>query len=290
MTINNRNRLILLGLIIGLIVVAGIIFLLVFFSLNPQIVSTYQGRDLQVFSTDTAQTKTQSSTETGFFSLLLKPSSWTTVISIAFMCIFGTLSIFLVLTFFEKTQTYEISCFTFFAFSLLVESLRLIFPIANFYLLSDEFLRFATRFVLFSRIFGALSLLGAGLFSSKSMSQQLSRYTSIITIIAFFFATTTPLNALDKLQVMLISPGYKQIILIIIIFAELLSPISFFISGCLQGVSDLKKTGIGVLLLILGINTLLYTCMWIPLIIGITASILGTILFLKSIHKYYLWN
>lgn len=274
MTIKNRNILIITGIILSSILFLLGVFLFVLCLINFDKVS----RLLPVYNGKLW----------GWFVPF--NSIWVSMGAGLFLGLGGIVSSLFVVNLFQKTQTSEISFYVLFSVFSVLEVFRMIFPFQALYTLSPDLLLSVSRILLFSRILGMLALAGTGIFSSQSNSSQTGKIISSIIAISFFFALYIPFDTGRWTECLIHKPGYLSMFFVLYALCVGAAFFSFYCSTEAQTSGEFRKAAWGILFLFLGYLGLLLTSSLVIVCIAVVFYVLGTVLLLRGIHRYYLWN
>lgn len=274
MTIKNRNILILTGIVLSFILFVLGVFLFVICIMNPGKISG--------FLPDVA-------IELFGVGIPFK-SIWAAMGAGLFLGLGGLVSSIFVINLFQKTQTPEISFYIMFSVSSVLEVLRLVFPLQLLYSFSPDLLINVSRILLFSRFLGMLALAGAGIFSSKNISSQVGKIISTVIVISFFFSISIPLDTRIWTEFLIHRPGYLSLFFVLFALCGGAAFFSFYFSSETQTSGEFRKAAWGMLFLFCGYLGLMLP-VWVPVVlVSVFLYILGTILVIKGIYQYYLWN
>ena len=167
---------------------------------------------------------------------------------------------------------------------------RMVFPFQALYTLSPDLLLSVSRIFLFSRILGMLALAGTGIFSSQSNSSQTGKIISSIIAISFFFALYIPFDTGMLTECLIHKPGYLSMFFVLYALCVGAAFFSFYCSTEAQTSGEFRKAAWGILFLFLGYLGLLLTSSLVIVCIAVVFYVLGTVLLLRGLHQYYLWN
>lgn len=276
MTLSTRNRLLITGMVISVLPMGGILLSIVdSFKVYPPIIvqATMRSRGFLQFIL------------TPFF----KPSPYPSFASIIVMVVYALIMVFLIYFFFEKTHSPEILFFALFALSFSLEIFRLALPLTEARGWPPAYRVTASRIVLFGRQFGILSIFITGIYATGWEFQKHGNIILIITAAALLSATIVPLDGLswDTSGTLII--GYTSMFMIAEIGIILITILSFFIAAYSRGAKEFTLSGVGLLLVCLGRDSLLRSDTWIALGIGTVSLFFGSWLVTTRLHRFYLW-
>lgn len=189
---------------------------------------------------------------------------------------------------FEKSQSSEIIFLMIFLSSCLPEAFRLLFPLANLWETGQSLAVIATRFILAGRIASCMSLFFMASYSRAEYRQFLERNIMIILVVALIFAVAYPVNTNVILPEGRLEWGLSY--LVTGTKAGLLS-----LAVLSQSLESLKekasfRLAVGIFLIAVGYSLLHSAYNVFTLAFGIVPLILGTIIYVKKLHRQYLWN
>lgn len=215
----------------------------------------------------------------------LKNTSHVILFSISLLVLIGSLFVYL---FFNKSVPSEVILYIVFLLCLSMQSIRIIEPVIEFKTFMVPI--FIGRISLFFKYLGLLSLLGASLFSYSIKKQKigswilLSIFTSVVlSSIVHFNTGIIEKNLLPKII-------FNIEELVITISIMIITVATFVKSGFDAKNRDYILLGISSFALILG---LILTFTILTIMSGffiIILLILGSILYLKSMHNITLWG
>lgn len=271
MTIKARNTFITifmfvsLALILGTGILTGIQYFLGNFSL-PQNIQNF-------FLQNTIFTK---------FNFL------SVVISIFLLLIYVFLTYLYINVEFEKTQSTEIIYFSLFLFGCIFEATRLLVPINDLWNSSSKFAIICTRIVLLGRCVSVFSLLLTVICSSQEYRQYVEQNIVILFVVSLVIAVFFPINSGKMRNVCIMELGFhhtfqtgQTIILFLTWISEILQTITK---------KTKNKAHLGLIMLSFGYVILREAFCYLLLTLGFSLIIAGTFIYLKDLHKQYLWN
>lgn len=191
---------------------------------------------------------------------------------------------------FEKTHALEISFFSSFIFALAFEPLRLLFVFQEHYPLTMIFSAPVARTVFFFRFFASFSLFTAGLFVHKTFTRQTETVFFIIGFVSFSLAQAIPVNTGRTLSHFLFSETYFYLFYSCDGIICLLGVLSFVYVGVFRSIPEYRKAGLLLFILLAGYWLLLFTGAWFFVAGGTIVFLSAAILFVRTIHRFYLWQ
>ncbi len=219
---------------------------------------------------------------------LFKCNIYAVIASIFFILVYIFVALLLINVEFEKTQSTEIIYFVLFLCSMLMEAGRLLTPLFNLWENITILEIYITKALIFGRTIAPLSLIFSVIYSNSENRQNVEQNIAVIVVISLFIAASVPVNTGTMLPIGSLKIGFGNLIYTILLILFVVAFISMILK-ILQNHLD-KKLLLGFLLLIVGYFILIQTYNFLGLILGIILLSYGTYVYLKTIHKQYLWN
>ena len=218
----------------------------------------------------------------------LTPTVYSTISSVFILLIYVITSLFYISVQFEKTQSSEIIYFSLFLFSLLFEFVRIFIPCLNLYDSYSRITSIISRLVLFSHVLSPLSLLYISIQNLPEHRQNVERNLTILLIISAMISVTVPLDSEKMTLTCRLKFGFEREFLIFWGLFTLITFISLLQNNFSE--NSKSKMPLGFLLLAFGYKILCTTPVLISILAGTVFLITGTVIFLKELHKKYLWD
>lgn len=218
----------------------------------------------------------------------IQPHSISVITGVFLQNLYVIVVLMFILRAFEKTQSTEIFFFVLFLFACLCDSLRLIvvlFHTSNTY---STALLIAGNITLFARIMIPLSLMSTIVLNEETHRQNMERISLLILVVGIFLASFIPLNTSIIKPNYLVAFSYEKTIKITTIAIHCANALTLFMQN--YNKESNQFTTIGYILLTLGNYMMFNSINYLYLIAGFLLLSGGTALFLRSLHKYYLWN
>lgn len=219
------------------------------------------------------------------------PNSFTALLlSFLILFIYVPVCFFLLLHYFENTQTTEIIFFTGFLIACLAEAARFLSICLGLWQSFTNILIFAGKVVLFGRTLAPLSFLCAAILSETSQRQDIERNYIIMAAVSTVFAALIPMNTGKIASTGLVTEGFIGLInwFRFLLFATAI--ISFFIQGIKKNSTEQKHLASSSAVLLLSYSILLTCDNFVFLALGTLGLIAGTYRYLLFLHKMYMWN
>lgn len=211
-------------------------------------------------------------------------------ISIFVIILYVPVCFFLLLNFFENTQTSEIIFFTGFLFACLTEIARLITICIGLWQSFSSLLIFMGNIVLYGRTLAPLSFLCAALLSDVSERQDVERNYVIMIMVSLVFAAVVPMNTARITSTGLVTEGFMHLINIMRFIILVTTFLSFFIRGIKKNSGEYKFLALYSFVTLLGYSMLVTCDNFLFLILGTACLFFGTLHYLKEIHGMYMWG
>lgn len=221
-------------------------------------------------------------------NILLKPNIFSTIISIFILLLYAIFALFYINIHFEKTQSSEIIYFVLFLSAILLEFVRLYIPCLNLWKSTSIITIIISKIVLFSRILSPMALLYISIQNLPEHRKNVDQNLIILIIASAIIAVFVPVNSEIMTDNARLKFGFENqffIFWIIITFVTFLSLIQTDFSE-----NSHTKIPFVFLLLAAGYKILTSTNIFALVLAGTFLLISGTSVFLKELHKKYLWD
>lgn len=189
---------------------------------------------------------------------------------------------------FEKTQSSEVVYFSLFLIACSLEAARLLFPLFDLWQRASSIAVLSTRIVIFARTLAPLSLLFASVYSSPEYRRYTEQNVLILFIAALSLSMFAPLNTANILFVCRIKIGYETMFKIVQCIVLVIAVTAHITTSVVAGKQ--KKLPAAVVFITAGYSILCGAASYLMLAAGSAALISGTYLYLKNLHKKYLWS
>lgn len=220
-------------------------------------------------------------------NFFLTKYNFTAVIISIFLFLLYTTIVFLFINVeFEKTQSTEIIYFAVFLIGCVLESVRICIPLLNLWDSSIYFLMFCTRLIIFARTIAPLALLISVVCSATEYRQYVEQNLLLMTIVSIILALMVPVNSTQLLPTGCYPYNYGLLLRIILISLTFISQIFKNVINKTKGIA----MPLGMALLSIGYLMLLESYSYLFTGIGFTAIMTGTFIYLKDLHRQYLWT
>ncbi|MBF9015261.1 MULTISPECIES: hypothetical protein [unclassified Oceanispirochaeta] len=187
----------------------------------------------------------------------------------------------------KRNPSAELSFFYLFLFSFSLQIFRLPNLIDPSHFLADSGL--ITRIIYFSRILALTALFSASLFSSGLQIQKFGMVLLLILLTAFTLSSILPINISSISGALLNRIAKEEYLALLCIILELLTVLTYISAAYNQGRPEYYRLATLSLLIIAGYEMLffLHTPFIIP---GFACLLPGTILFIRTSRKLFLWS
>ncbi|MBE6345047.1 MAG: hypothetical protein E7063_05120 [Spirochaetaceae bacterium] len=192
---------------------------------------------------------------------------------------------------FEKTQSSEIIYFSLFLVGVVIESVRILFPAWNIWGTYSKIYILLGHVVVFGKILQVLSLILMPMlsFTAKAI-QNTERNLLVILASSWILTWVTPIDTGIIPSNCSIRFGYEGSFMLITLFCFIASFFSFVLHSETSMSIEFKKMAWGYLSLVLGSMLMNQADCFFILGVGCILLILGSVLFLSNLHKYYMWK
>lgn len=219
------------------------------------------------------------------------PSSLTAVMtSFLVLALYACACFYLVLRFFENTQTSEIIFFTGFLLACLAEFARFITICLGLWQSFSNMLIFVGNIVLFGRILAPLSFFCAAILSETSQRQDIEKNYIIMITVSLVFAAPIPMNTARIASTGLVTEGFHSLINVFKFLLFATAILSFFIQGLKKNNGEYKHLAVSASILLSGYTMIICCDNFLFLILGTALLFFGTYRYLAFIHKLYMWS
>ena len=188
---------------------------------------------------------------------------------------------------FEKTQAKDIIFFYLILIAFLVDTFRIWIILFNLTGTFTGLLIFCGNASLFAKLLIPISFLLTVISRDSSEHHEEEKILFIILICAFVLALIIPLNTAKILPTCTVSYAFRKELVNYAILSILLTTIFLFYDNYKKEYSQL--TTVGILLVAMGIYSTINCTNLFLFILSFVFLTVGTFLYLKNLHKQYLW-
>lgn len=221
-------------------------------------------------------------------NFLTKYNPYCVLFSIYFQIFYVCITSFMLYRVFEKTQTSDIVYIFLFLIACIANSFRLWIPLFNLTNTYSRLLLFCGNAVIFSKLLFPFSLFCSVVMTSAEQRQDLEKNIFILLLVSIFFSQLIPLNTVNSCNNFEIEYGYRGMIKTSEVLVILATLFAQFINN--QRKLYTQLTTIGLACITIGITCLFNTTTILRFIVSFAFLLCGNILYLKELHKQYLWN
>ncbi len=208
------------------------------------------------------------------------------VILVVYVIIVSTIIFFL----FQKIQSSEVIYFSIFLVSCLFEALRFVILYISLTGLYSDVLLVSARAIFFAQTCAPLSFLIAAIFLGRKQEDNIERFCSLVFAASIICSFFMPFNTGTVTSNGMLTYGFMTQINIMRILLAILAFCCFLINCTANETAELKGAAYGYLVLYLGYLLLTVSDNFLLFSVGFTLLGTGTFLFIKSLHRYYLWK
>lgn len=215
------------------------------------------------------------------YAVLASPALTLLYVAVCNLCI---------LKYFEKTHVPEIIYFGIFLLLTAAEGLRLLTPLFGLWESNPRFFAFLSRALFFCRLSSALILLVSALASYAKIETKTNRSDYIIMAFSLMIACLVPVNVLKMRSTCMAPYAYYDTINVLRIGFAVAAALSFYVAGFRGGIGEYKRASIWLIALTFGLLSLQEGDSVARCAFGFALLVTGSALFLRNIHRYYLWK
>ena len=213
-----------------------------------------------------------------------------TMIAIGILVLYVPAALFLIIQFFENTQSSEIIFFMGVLLGILCEGVRMLIPLFGLGLSFSQLLLFAGRVLVIGRFAVPLCFFCVAVFSEAQQRQDVERNLTIVLGISVVLAAGLPLNTAQITTTCAIPTGFSTVFALVRFLIFVLTLLSFWLNARKHDSPELKKLTFAYAVLIAGYALLLLADTFVLLALGTGALAVGTLQFLRNLHRLYKWK
>ncbi|MBO8449990.1 MAG: hypothetical protein IAA96_02685 [Spirochaetes bacterium] len=202
----------------------------------------------------------------------------------------STAAFFRVFFLFEKTPSLEITFFSAGILSVSLESIRLLVPLHNLWDGQDFLVMLLSRGLFFARTFFLLTVLSGAVFSFSKKLQQCGVVLFFLAVLSFLAVRSFPFNNSGPTTLFFMPPGYFSAVQGAYILLGCTAVLSFLIQAKTAHAPEYFRTATGCAFMLSGWEILCFCDNWAFFAGGAVLRFTGTSLYLRSLHKHYLWQ
>lgn len=213
-----------------------------------------------------------------------------TMIAIGVMVLYVPLTLFLIIAFFENTQSSEIIFFAGALLGILCEGIRMLIPLFGLGLSFSYLLIFTGRVLAAGRFIVPLSFFCMAIFSETHQRQDVERNLTVVLALSVVLAAEIPLNTAQLTTTCAVPTGFATVSVIVRFLIFALALLSFLLNAHKHGILEMKKMAWYYAVLVAGYALLLLADSFVLLGTGTAALVVGTVQFLRNLHRLYKWK
>lgn len=212
------------------------------------------------------------------------------LISGALCSVYGVVVLFLLSYRYSRTISMELFFFAFFALALAAEPLRLESLRGALWGASFPERNIVTRVILTARLMGAFSLFAGSLYAVGYTSEKHEIAVGAVFLCALALGTGLPINTGIFGPDLIERAGYGDLHTFLSMACILGGCANYLFAVRITGERGYRVAALGCALAFSGSLALRGSASPAAVLLGALALCLGTILFLRKIHAYYLWQ
>jgi hypothetical protein len=218
------------------------------------------------------------------------PSGLVSLVAAALCAAYGIIVLFLLSFRYSHTVSMELFFFAFWAFALAAEPLRL--ESLRGALCGASFLErnVVTRVVLSARLFGNFSLFAGSLYAAGFKSEKQEIVLATVILLALLLGTGLPINTGSFGPDLLQRVGYGSLNDFLTAACFLGVCANYLLAIRITGEGGYRVAALGCALAFAGGLALRGSASIAAVLFGSVLLVVGTVLFLRKIHSYYLWQ
>ena len=275
MTLKNRNRIFLIASLLMSILAFSYAALIVYAALTGAITPPDNPVRFMPFESD-------------FF--LLRYEFWASIASVFVLILYVPFISLIVSRGFGNTQSLELIYFGGFLLACMAEGFRLFMPLFGLWQSYSMMLVIAGRAVITGRLLSFISLLFAALFNETDQRQYVERNFMVMLIIALLAGVLMPLDTTQTSSACTVLWGYRPLFFTMRVCLFVLTELTFIIAIVWKGNREHIKTAIAYPLLMAGYTLLCYADNYLFAGAGTLLFVIGTGMYLTTLHSIYMWK
>ena len=191
---------------------------------------------------------------------------------------------------YERTASAEIFFFLFFLYSISFEAIWLWSAIAIVKATPVFLGVMLSKIILFGRFFGLISLLFSSLYAIEMSYQKFPILMLSPVLISLALTYTLPIDSSVLMSNFLYKLGDAKSHWIVTLVLEIVTILNFLIAAYRREKRPFVWIALGVFLVLLGRELLIFMLGPLPIAISIVLAITGIWIFSKQIYRVYLWT
>lgn len=207
------------------------------------------------------------------------------------LVLYMAVAICLVYVNFEKTQSAEIIYFALFLVGTMLEGIRIWLPAYNIWTTFSSVYILLGRFLFFGRMLATLALIFLVLLSiNQNAHQEAERNTLIIATTAGVFAWIVPVDTMTIPSNCAVRFGYERLFIALSSMCFAAAFVAMRNQSRSVDSREYRTASNGYITLIAGYLMLTQADSILSLGAGTLLLVLGTVVFLSNLHRYYMWK
>ncbi|MBQ7157888.1 MAG: hypothetical protein IJS09_00475 [Treponema sp.] len=213
-----------------------------------------------------------------------------TMITAAVLVLYVPAMLFIVLRFFENTQSVEVIFFCGVLLGCLCEGARTLIPLFGIWQSYSLLLFFVSRIIFAGRLMVPLFFFATAALSDTEQRQEVERNFFIMLALATVIATAMPMNTAQTTTTCTVIAGFSSIATVIRLLIFIITGGTFYINARKHDIPELKRITIFYSILTIGYLLLTIADNFLLMGIGTIFLVLGTLQFLRNLHRLYMWK
>lgn len=222
--------------------------------------------------------------------LLFTKNTTAAILSILLLTIYAPVTGIFILFNFEKTHSSEILYFNVFLLGCFLESSRIFIPFFVSWNELSVLIEYSGRITFFGEMLSIFCLLGIGVSTASSESQDAGRTILLFLIASVFFTTLIPINTTVITDAIRVTTGFSLIIQMIRFFFIGASTICYIVTAIKTNSKEFFHLAIDFLVMGISYSALLYASSFFLTIICAILMSIFTAQFITKLHNYYMWK
>lgn len=212
------------------------------------------------------------------------------IISLAGELLFALTAIIILYLSFRKTRSPEIFFFIVFCISMCFDSLKVPFVLFNAIEIAPYYGVILTRAVYFGRFLGTMAVLTSGLFSLGAQYQRMEIYAGVSFLLAFALSAAVTIDITETDPIFLFKMGHTRELGIISVIFLFFGVFNYLLYAIQSASRNHFLIALGLTGVIAGREMLFYTHSVITVAGALCLLIAGTVLYGERTRAVYLWT
>lgn len=225
-----------------------------------------------------------------FFNRLVNESISLFIVQNIAYPVYGFLILISIYFLFEKTYVIEISFFIFFAFLLSFESIKLLIPLLNLWHFAPLLVLLISQVLYCFRLTAVLLLLVAAIFIVTSFTRRIVPILFTVCFLALTITALTPFNTSIITPHFILTDGLPLLTNGAFWFFSIATVLTYVAAGQTLAAHEYMNAALGMLTLLIGYFFMLGKSCLLSFIAANFLFTIGCIFYIRSIHRYNLWQ